>query len=85
MNALTGEQSGADRLKLDEVCRSVRRHSLHAYETRYGLIHILMRVIQKFFTPHCKITDYYDYGQKKKKKTHKTKPWQTLWLGVVLL
>lgn len=28
-----------------------------------------MLVIQIFFTPHCYITDYYDYWQKKK-KTH---------------
>lgn len=32
-----------------------------------------MLVIQIFFTPHCYITDYYDYWQKKKKNTHKTK------------
>lgn len=28
-----------------------------------------MLVIQIFFTPHCYITDYYDYWQKKKKHT----------------
>ena len=33
-----------------------------------------MLVIQIFFTPHCYITDYYDYWQKKKKKHTKQNP-----------